>query len=102
MEEAGRFYCKVLRRQGENAESLAAMGLWALEQGDKKRAPNWLRAEDLDKDAARVALLRRRLGPRDYDCVRRRCAAAPRPDGASPLQARPSASRSTTLSSSSP
>ena len=60
---AGRFYRKALKRQGENAESLAAMGLWSLEQGDPKEARNWLkRAEDLDKDAARVALLRRRLG----------------------------------------
>jgi Flp pilus assembly protein TadD len=64
MDEAGSFYRKALRRQGENAESLAAMGLWTLEKGDKKSARNWLRrAEGLDKDAARVALLRRRLGP---------------------------------------
>jgi Flp pilus assembly protein TadD len=63
MDEAGRFYRKALRRQGENAESLAAMGLWTLEQGDKKSARNWLRrAEGLDSESARVALLRRRLG----------------------------------------
>jgi tetratricopeptide (TPR) repeat protein len=63
MAEAGRFYRKAIKRQGENAESLAAMGLWTLEQGDQKSARTWLkRAEDLDKEAARVALLRRRLG----------------------------------------
>jgi Flp pilus assembly protein TadD len=63
MDEAGRFYRKALRRQGENAESLAAMGLWTLERGDKKGARTWLRrAEDLDPEAGRVVLLRRRLG----------------------------------------
>jgi Flp pilus assembly protein TadD len=63
MVEAGRFYRKALNRQGENAESLAAMGLWSLEQGNQKEARNLLkRAEDLDKEAPRVALLRRRLG----------------------------------------
>jgi Flp pilus assembly protein TadD len=62
LDEAGRFYKKALKRQGENAESLAAMGLWSLEQGDQKEARDWLeRAEVLDKDAPRVALLRRRL-----------------------------------------
>ncbi|HVR30763.1 MAG TPA: tetratricopeptide repeat protein [Thermoanaerobaculia bacterium] len=62
MDAAGRFYRKALRRQGENAESLAAMGLWLLERGDRKSARNWLRrAEDLDPAAARVLLLRRRL-----------------------------------------
>jgi tetratricopeptide (TPR) repeat protein len=63
MAEAGRFYRKALKRQGENAESLAAMGLWNLEQGDQKEARDLLkRAEGLDKEAPRVALLRRRLG----------------------------------------
>jgi Flp pilus assembly protein TadD len=63
LEEAGRFYRKALRRQGENAESLAAMGLWTLERGDKKGARSWLRrAEGLDPESGRVALLRRRLG----------------------------------------
>ena len=44
MDEAGRFYRKALKRQGENAESLAAMGLWTLEQGDQKEARTWLQA----------------------------------------------------------
>jgi len=62
VDEAGRFYKKALRRQGENAESLAAMGLWVLEQGDRKSASNWLRrAEVLDPESGRVLLLRRRL-----------------------------------------
>jgi tetratricopeptide (TPR) repeat protein len=64
MAEAGRFYRKALKRQGENAESLAAMGLWSLEQGDKKEARSLLqKAEGLDKESPRVALLRRLLGP---------------------------------------
>ena len=63
MDEAGRFYRKALRRQGENAESLAAMGLWMLERGDEKGARNWLRrAESLDPEGDRVLVLRRRLG----------------------------------------
>jgi len=63
LEEAGRFYRKALNRQGRNAESLAAMGLWSLKQGESKKAQNWLRrAEDLDPESQRVALLRERLG----------------------------------------
>lgn len=62
IEAAGRFYRKALRRQGQNAESIAAMGLWLLQQGKTKKALGWLqRAEDLDPASERVALLKHRL-----------------------------------------
>ena len=58
---AGRFYRKALGR-GENAESLAAMGLWHLTRGEQKKATSWLRrASDLDPQSSRVSLLKRRL-----------------------------------------
>lgn len=61
-EEAGRYYRKALRRREENAEPLAAMGLWQLSQGDHRKAQRLLRkAEEIDPSSSRVSLLRFRL-----------------------------------------
>ncbi len=61
-EAAGRYYRKALRRRDENAEPLAAMGLWALSQGDHRKAQRLLRkAEEIDASSKRVSLLRFRL-----------------------------------------
>lgn len=62
LDAAGRFYRKALRRQGEDAESYAAMGLWHLRLGETKKAYDWLhRAESLNTDSDRVVLLKQRL-----------------------------------------
>ena len=61
-EAAGRYYRKALRRREENAEPLAAMGLWELSQGGHRKARRLLKkAENIDPSSGRVALLRLRL-----------------------------------------
>jgi Flp pilus assembly protein TadD len=68
VDAAGRFYRKALRRQGENADSYAAMGLWHLRLGEMKKANSWLeRAVDLDPDSQRVDLLRQRIAAQRSD-----------------------------------
>ena len=64
VEDAGRFYRKALRRRSDSAESLAAMGMWEFRQGEKRKAKRLLeRAEEIDPDSARVALLKSSLAP---------------------------------------
>lgn len=62
IEEAGRFYRKALRRRTDSAESLAAMGLWELRQGERRKARRLLeRAEEIDPEASRVTVLKSSL-----------------------------------------
>jgi Tfp pilus assembly protein PilF len=64
MDEAGRFYRKALRRRSDSAEPLAAMGAWELEQGGKRKARRLLeKAEEIDPQSVRVAMLKSSLGP---------------------------------------
>jgi Flp pilus assembly protein TadD len=64
MDEAGRFYRKALRRRSTSAEPLAAMGAWELEQGGKRKARRLLeKAEEIDPQSVRVAMLKSSLGP---------------------------------------
>ena len=61
MAEAGRFYRKALKRQGENAESLAAMGCGASSRATRRRPAAWLKRAE---------------GPRQGSGPRRAAAAA--------------------------
>ena len=62
MDEAGRFYRKALRRGVDQAEPLAAMGLWELHQGAPAKARRLLaKAQEIDPSSNRVVLLRTRL-----------------------------------------
>jgi len=62
LDEAKRFYRRALRLARYEAETRAAMGIWALSAGDRDKASSWLeRAAELDGDNPRVRELERRL-----------------------------------------
>ena len=62
IEDAGRYFRRAYRLAPEEAETVAAMGLWSLQSGRTRAAKKWLRkARKLDPDNARVARLSRTL-----------------------------------------
>lgn len=67
LEEARRFYQRALKLARSEAETQAAMGLWALYAGKRDRALEWLdSATQIDPDNDRVRRLRLRIqhGPK--------------------------------------
>jgi Flp pilus assembly protein TadD len=68
LEDARRFYQRALKMARSEAETHAAMGLWALYAGKRDRALDWLEsATQIDPENDRVRRLRLRIehGPRN-------------------------------------